>query len=33
MDSGSSLLSPRAATSEEYKKIILYTFEGKKIDF
>jgi len=33
IDSQSSTTSPRAASPAEYKKILLYAFEGKDIDF
>lgn len=33
LESGSSILSPRPASREQYKKILQYAFEGKHIDF
>ncbi|MHA1340457.1 MAG: iron-containing alcohol dehydrogenase [Promethearchaeota archaeon] len=33
MESGSAVMSPRSADSEEFKKIFIYAYEGKDIDF
>jgi len=33
LESGSSILSPRPASKEQYKKILQYAFDGKHIDF